>query len=151
MAEAVFKSMAQSHRRLAYVDSCGTGAYHEGDSPDPRTMKVLRDHGIEGYAHAARKIHANDFLQFDYILAMDRENLHNLQSLKRRAVKKDIGVDETGMGQVVLFGDFGGRKGEQVVDPYYGAGEGFSIAYEQMKRFSEGFIAEILEHETDGK
>ena len=151
MAEAVFKSMAQSHHRVAYVDSCGTGAYHAGDSPDPRTMRVLRDHGIDGYTHAARKIRANDFVQFDYILAMDRENLHDLQTLKDRAVEKEIGVGEAGMGQVILFGDFGGRKGEQVVDPYYGAKDGFAIAYEQMKRFSKGFIAQVLDHKTDRK
>lgn len=147
MAEAVFKSVARSHQRVAYVDSCGTGAYHVGDPPDPRTMKVLREHGIDGYTHAARKVRTNDFVQFDYILAMDQENLKDLLTLRERAVEKEIGVGETGMGKVLLFGDFGGRKGEQVVDPYYGSKDGFAIAYEQMKRFSRGFIARVLDQE----
>ena len=151
MAEAVFKSKAQSHHRLAYVDSCGTGAYHTGDSPDPRTMKVLRDHGINGYTHHARKIQVSDFVQFDYILAMDRDNLRTLQNLKIGAGGKEVGVDEAGMGKVMLFGDFGSRKGEQVGDPYYGARDGFTVAYEQMKRFSEGFITQVLESETREK
>ena len=151
MAEAIFRAMASSHHRLAYVDSCGTGAYHEGDDPDPRTMKALRDNAIMDYKHAARKIRMSDFIQFDYILAMDRDNLRNLQALKQRAVDKDIGIDEKGMGQVMLFGDFGGQKGEQVGDPYYGARDGFTIAYGQMKRFSEGFIEQILDYDKDGK
>jgi len=49
------------------------------------------------------------------------------------------------VGKVVLFGDFGGRKGEEVVDPYYGARNGFEVAYEQMVRFSKGFIEKVLE------
>lgn len=151
MAEAVFRSRAASHHRLAYVDSCGTGAYHEDDPPDPRTMKVLRDHGIKDYTHAARKLRMSDFTQFDYILAMDRQNLHDIKHLKQRALKKDIGIDESGMGRVMLFGDFGGKAGEEVVDPYYGSRDGFAVAYDQMKRFSEGFIAQILDHLGDKK
>lgn len=93
----------------------------------------------------------SDFVQFDYILAMDRDNLRNLQNLKTKAEEKDVGVGGGRLGQVMLFGDFGEKKGEQVGDPYYGARDGFTIAYEQMKRFSEGFIAQVLESETLGK
>lgn len=149
MAEAVFKNMAQSHHRITEVDSCGTGAYHAGDSPDPRTMKVLRDHHINNYTHAARKICINDFSQFDYILAMDQQNLHDLQTLRKRAVEKEIGAGESGLGDVLLFGDFGGRNGEEVVDPYYGAKDGFAVAYEQMQRFSRSFIAQVLDQESN--
>ena len=147
MAEAVFRKMAGSHHGLLNVDSCGTGAYHEGDSPDPRTIRVLQEHGIVDYVHAARKVRPSDFIQFDYILAMDSQNLQDLQHLKRKLIRKEVGVNEKGMGHVMLFGDFGGRKGEEVGDPYYGARDGFAIAHEQMKRFSEGFIAQVLDRE----
>lgn len=149
MADAVFRSLTKSNSRCAYIDSAGTGAYHEGDSPDPRTISTLEDHGILDYDHAARKILITDFATFDYIIAMDKDNLHDLQRLKQRAVKKDIGIGEDGMGKVMLFGDFGGKKGEQVIDPYYGARDGFSVAYEQMVRFSKGFIAQELDSKKD--
>ena len=146
MAEAVFRSLTDSDPRLSTIDSAGTGAYHEGDPPDPRTMRTLEDNGIVEFDHAARKVHASDFSTFDYILAMDKDNLHDLQRLKSRVMKKGTGATgEEEMGKVVLFGDFGGKKGEPVVDPYYGARNGFEIAYEQMVRFSQGFIEQVLD------
>lgn len=46
----------------------------------------------------------------------------------------------------MLFGDFGGVRGEEVVDPYYGAcNDGFEVAYEQMVRFSKGFVEQVLD------
>lgn len=143
MAEAVFHSLTKSDPRIAKIDSAGTGAYHEGDPPDPRTMDALRANNIDDYDHAARKIKHSDFAEFDYILAMDKDNLSDLRSLKTRLAKKNPSM-ERAMGNVMLFGDFGGSKGEQVVDPYYGAHNGFTVAHEQMVRFSKGFISQIL-------
>lgn len=139
MAEAVFRSATASNPHIAHVDSAGTGAYHVGDGPDPRTMSTLADHGIVGYQHAARKIRSTDFADFDYVLAMDGENLRDLQRARLRANKNHHHHDPA-KGQVKLFGDFGGTKGEEVGDPYYGAHDGFEIAFEQMVRFSKGFI-----------
>lgn len=99
------------------------------------------------YEHSARKIQVADFDTFDYILAMDNENLHDLLRLKTRVIKKkDAGLNkEKQSAKVMLFGDFGGKKGEQVADPYYGARNGFAVAYEQMVRFSTGFVAQVLD------
>ena len=144
MAEAVFRSLTSSDPRVTSIDSAGTGAYHEGDPPDPRTISTLKDNGITDFDHAARKIQASDFAAFNYILAMDKDNLYDLQRLKRR-VAKSTGTTDPELGEVMLFGDFGGKKGEQVGDPYYGARNGFEIAYEQMIRFSKGFMAQVLD------
>lgn len=141
MAEAVFRSLTSGNQRISSVDSAGTGAYHTGDSPDPRTLSTLEDNGIVDYDHAARKIQSADFTKFDYILAMDRDNLRDLQRMRQRVVKTDGGNQP---GQLMLFGDFGGRKGEAVIDPYYGANDGFDVAYEQMVRFSNAFLREVL-------
>lgn len=141
MAEAVFRSLTSGNSRISYVDSAGTGAYHTGDSPDPRTLSTLEDNGIVDYDHAARKIQSADFTKFNYILAMDRDNLRDLQRMRQR-VERTNGDKQ--LGKLMLFGDFGGRTGETVVDPYYGADDGFDIAYEQMVRFSEGFQREVL-------
>ena len=144
MAEAVFRSHTKAHPSISQIDSAGTGAYHEGDAPDPRTMSTLENNGIMHYRHAARKVHSSDFTTFRYILAMDKDNLRDLQSMRSRLVKKDPSAEDA-MGKVMLFGDFGGKKGEQVVDPYYGARNGFEVAYEQMVRFSKGFLARVLD------
>lgn len=141
MAEAVFRSITSGNSQISYVDSAGTGAYHTGDPPDPRTLSTLEDNGIVDYDHAARKIQSADFTKFDYILAMDTDNLRDLHRMRQRVEKTD---GDSQLGKLMLFGDFGGRKGETVVDPYYGANDGFDIAYEQMVRFSEGFQREVL-------
>ena len=111
-------------------------------------MSTLQDNGILNYEHSARKIQVADFDTFDYILAMDNDNVHDITRLRTRSIKnKHDGPNKEKLpAKVMLFGDFGGSvKGEQVVDPYYGANNGFAVAYEQMVRFSNGFIAQVLE------
>ena len=152
MAEGVFQSLTRpdgqpAHPLISNIDSCGTGAYHVGDSPDPRTMATLKANHITSYRHAARKFSpSSDFAHFDYILAMDDDNLEHLLNLRQREVKKR--GSEEGVGKVMLFGDFGGNKrrggrGEEVQDPYYGADNGFAIAFEQSVRFGKAFLEQL--------
>ncbi|KAF2871591.1 low molecular weight phosphotyrosine protein phosphatase-like protein [Massariosphaeria phaeospora] len=148
MAEGVFQSLTRpadkpAHPLIARIDSCGTGAYHIGDSPDSRTMATLKANGITAYRHSARAFETRDFADFDYILAMDDANLDNLKRLRARQVEQQGG--EEGVGRVMLFGEFGGKtrrggKGEEVRDPYYGADDGFVRAFEQSVKFSGAFL-----------
>ena len=152
MAEAVFRHLmnhgtTSSHPAIDKTDSAGTGAYHAGDAPDSRTMDTLVDNGINDYTHAARKFVAEDFQTFDYILAMDDDNKVYLDRMRRKLVYQK-GMEESELGKVYLFGGFGGKsKGEEVIDPYYGARDGFEIAYEQMVRFSRGLLKKIEEEQ----
>lgn len=142
MAEGIFRSLTKSNPRIGEIDSAGTSSYNTGCGPDQRTMATLEENGIVDYDHEARKVHTSDFAKFDYILAMDEENLYDLQAIQRRVARK-AGTDAK-MAKVMLFGDFGGQLGEQVGDPYYGAIDGFEIAYQQLRRFSSGFIEKVL-------
>ena len=144
MAEAVFQTQVRktsSKPKILHIDSAGTSSYNIGDDPDSRTMAILEDNGIVGYSHAARKVQTSDFTQFNYILVMDKDNLWDLQRLKQRLAAKG---GSAGSATIALFGDYGGTKGEEVQDPYYGALDGFQIAYEQMVRFSNGFLKQVL-------
>lgn len=144
MAEAVFQNLTKPsdkphHPQVANIDSAGTAAYHVGSDPDPRTMSTLRDNGIDSYRHKARKFVADDFTKFDYVFAMDGSNLEDLEMIRSRLIGE--GRDENKLARLMIWGDFGGReKGEQVVDPYYGGNDGFDKAYEQMARFTQGFL-----------
>ncbi|KAH7130165.1 low molecular weight phosphotyrosine protein phosphatase [Dendryphion nanum] len=151
MSEGVFQSLTrpagkEAHPLVSNIDSCGTGAYHVGDGPDSRTMSTLKANGITSYRHRARKFATQDFTNFDYILAMDDSNLDDLLRLRAREIKK-VG-SEDGVGKVMLFGDFGGKKrrgkrGEEVDDPYYGGQNGFEDAYEQAVRFTNAFLEQL--------
>ena len=61
------------------LDSAGTGGWHVGDPPDPRSREAARRRGIV-VAGAARQVSAADFHDFDLILAMDRANLRDLRA-----------------------------------------------------------------------
>lgn len=170
MAEGVFRNVANAHPAIGEVDSAGTGAYHTDEPPDPRTMSTLRRHGITNYTHAARKVNQDDFFKFDYLLAMDKYNLRDLlderdyviKTLRKKADPKSaakntraatdatIGAHgaEAKVAEVRLFGDFGKGGvmhdrvggGEVVRDPYYGGANGFEDVYQQVVRFSQGFL-----------
>ncbi|KZF19070.1 phosphotyrosine protein phosphatases I [Xylona heveae TC161] len=161
MAEGVFRHLTRSHPRIGRIDSAGTAAYHSGEPPDSRTMSTLEDNGITDYVHEARKVQPEDFEEFDYVLAMDKDNFRNLKRMKkmalgsgssssaarRRAKIADDDEDDGVGARVMMFGDFGGKKkNEEIDDPYYGGRWGFDEAYEQAVRFTNGFL-KALENE----
>ena len=78
-AEAVFRARAEEAD--IQIDSAGTGAWHVGNPPDPRSRAEGERRGYSFAGQAARKVTVQDFYDFDYILAMDRSNLIGLQSI----------------------------------------------------------------------
>lgn len=139
MAQGVMQDLverAQASDVISRVDSCGTAAYHVGDSPDPRTLWILRDHDIV-LDHRGRQLESADFLKFDYILAMDRQNLKDIQSRAPKSRKATI----------ALFGEFGSKATDKVIkDPYYGSdNSGFDTAFEQCVDFAKGLLADAAQ------
>jgi protein-tyrosine phosphatase len=101
------------------VDSAGTGGWHAGDPPDPRMRAVARAYGVE-LTGKARKVRTEDWYEFDHIVAMDRQNLADLE---RRA---PLGGARA---QLHLFRSFEGLQDLDVPDPYYGGPEGFEAVF----------------------
>lgn len=82
-----------------------------------------------------------DFETFDYIFAMDKSNLSDLQRLQQR--------NQGGRAKVMLYGEYSGTgKAEVVTDPYYGGQGGFTKAYEQCRRFGGEFLKEVVGEKT---
>ena len=83
-AHGVFRDLidqAQLQQSIS-VDSAGTAGWHEGHSPDPRSQATAKQYGVDITDLQARPVTKEDFSLFDYILAMDTENLANLEALK---------------------------------------------------------------------
>lgn len=121
-------------------------AYHALSPPDPRTLSVLKKHGITEYDHSARKLRAQDFTDFDYVFAMDLENLEDLLEARDKLArsKKTSPIAKQQLAKVVMFGSYGGNSpDEEVDDPYYGGNDGFERAFEQVSRFSKGFLESL--------
>ncbi len=75
-----------------YVDSAGTANYHVGEPPDRRTIAAARRRGYELAALRARQVCAEDFVDFDYVLAMDRANLAELGRLAGESPRAQLGL-----------------------------------------------------------
>ncbi len=63
------------------IDSAGTAAYHIGNPPDHRSAVCALQRGYDLSDLRARQAVTADFSQFDYILAMDAQNLSDLESI----------------------------------------------------------------------
>ena len=86
-AEGVFARKVQEAGLSAQIaiDSAGTHAYHIGNAPDERTQRAAMRRGYDLSCLRARKVEALDFTRFDYVLAMDADNLAILQQLRQQA------------------------------------------------------------------
>ena len=65
---------------LVTIDSAGTGNWHQGDGPDPRSIETAAFHGIDISTQRARQVTPEDFDRFDLIFAMDRSNEATLKA-----------------------------------------------------------------------
>ncbi len=116
------------------VDSAGTQGYHLGESPDPRAVEAAARRGYDLSGQRARRVRDGDFQSFDYILAMDQDNLQQL-------VARCPGAE---VDRLKLLLDFApGPDGEEVPDPYYGGEDGFERALDLIEAAVDGLILEI--------
>ena len=86
-AEVVLRHFCDKQQLNIMIDSAGTSNYHPGKAPDERSQKHALKRGYDLSSLRARQLKAQDFLEFDLILAMDHENLFNIQALLQQAEK----------------------------------------------------------------
>lgn len=116
------------------VDSAGTHGYHVGEAPDPRTQRAALVRGYEMTQLRARKVAHQDLDYFDLVLAMDKNNLDNLQ---RMALPEQL-------PKLQLFMDYARNFDEQEVpDPYYGLGHGFDQVLDMIEDAADGLTQDI--------
>ncbi len=136
MAEAVFRHQvaAAGLQGRIEADSAGTGSWHVGEQPHHGTRRVLRERGID-YTHSARQVERSDLVQFDYLIALDRGHLSELQYLANRAGAR-----------IALLMDYAPDAGvRDVPDPYYTGG--FDEVYELIERACRGLLEQIIQSE----
>ena len=135
-AHGLFESLvkAKGLAEQIHIDSCGTGGWHIGESPDKRATAHARKRGYDLSHLRARQVQSNDFYEFDYILAMDEANLRELDLL----CPKDAKVIPQ------LFLSFGDYSETEVPDPYYGGERGFEHVLDLVESACEGLLEDIL-------
>jgi len=136
MAEAIFRyRVAEAGLQDAFeIDSAGTGDWHIGQLPDPRTLDVLRENGITEVTRA-RQVRTQDFQDFDLILAMDHSNVRNLAAWR--------GADPDRVRLMLEFDPV--RESEEVPDPYYDGPEAFREVYAMLDRACANLLEDLRE------
>lgn len=137
-AHGVFEAKLQEYElsHVIGVDSAGTHAYHIGEPPDRRSQQTANKRGYQMDHLRARKVTAEDFEQFDYVLAMDDENFSNLESI----------CPPRHIDKLKMFLDFSRAFDErEVPDPYYGGAQGFEHVLDLIEDASLGLIDDIRE------
>jgi protein-tyrosine phosphatase len=135
-AEGVFRHLAEKAGALdlLVIDSAGTHDYHVGKQPDSRAQEAARLRGYDLSDLRARQVSDRDFMDFDYILAMDQENL---ATLKRRCPPEH-------QHKVRLYLTYSSRFPDQEVpDPYYGGRQGFDHVLDMVEDAAKGLLEEL--------
>jgi protein-tyrosine phosphatase len=133
-AEGVFRHLLtqQEPKLQIEVDSAGTADYHVGDPPDSRSQRAALRRGIDLSGLRARQVAPDDFARFDLILAMDRDNLRELEAIRPKQSR----------ARAQLFLDYAPDLGRQEVpDPYYGGASGFEEVLDLCAAASRGLLA----------
>lgn len=134
LAEGILKSKLNTNS--IYVDSAGTGDYHVGDPPDPRSIAIGKKYGLDITTQLGRQFEAADFDRFDHIYVMDTFNFSDVISLaKNEEQKRKV--------KLILNEVFPGENVD-VPDPYQGGQQGFENVYQMLNEACD-IIAKKLE------
>jgi protein-tyrosine phosphatase len=135
-AEGVFRDKVKKAGldSLVHIDSAGTHDYHVGKPPDARAQEAARGRSYDLSDLRGRQVSDRDFEEFDYVLAMDKDNLALLlQQCPAHLQHK-----------VRRFLAFSRRYPNlDVPDPYYGGQAGFDRVLDMVEDAAEGLIEEI--------
>jgi len=136
LAENVFRHLVEEAGRAAEfeIDSAGTGSWHVGEPPDERAEAVARARGIQVRGHA-RQVTPADLVEFDYVLAMDRDNLRDLERMAGRG---------HATARIELLRSYDAeRDGDDVPDPYYGGPGGFERVFDIVSSSCRSLLASL--------
>ncbi|MGB0697183.1 MAG: low molecular weight protein-tyrosine-phosphatase [Rhodospirillaceae bacterium] len=149
-ADGVFRAKlaAEGLTDRVLVDSAGTGAWHVGEAPDPRTRQAAKGRGYDLDPLRARQVTRSDFDRFDLLLGMDRSHVVAMDRMAG-----SVGDRE----KVALFMNFAAEApggsgtdaipqrwiGADMPDPYYGGADGFGLVLDMVEAGCDGLIEHI--------
>ncbi len=134
LAAAAFRDAAARAGIEVEADSAGTGEWHVGHAPDPRSQAVALASGVDISGYRARRVRGDDFRHFDHILALDPQNLRDLLG---------IAPPDTSATLSLLMDQVPGREGEAVPDPYYGDAADFEAVWAMCRVAADALVARL--------
>lgn len=111
---------------LFEVASAGTGGWHVGSPPDPRSVAVAQKNGLDITQQRGKQFSTYDFEIYDHIFVMDNSNYKDV-------VKLATSEEEKKKVQLILDEIFP-KENVDVPDPYYGGNRGFDDVFDMLDR-----------------
>ena len=139
LAEAAFRVEAARIGLEAEADSAGTGGWHRGEPPDRRAIAAAARNGVDISDLRARQVRPEDFERFDQIIALDGDNLADLEALRPVGSRARLSL---------LLDHVPGREGEAVADPYYGGDRHFDEAWRDVAEAARALARELIEEDA---
>mgnify|MGYP003625259692 CR=1 FL=1 len=133
LAEGILKSKLDT--TLFQVDSAGTGGWHVGAPPDPRSVAVAQQHGLDITDQRGKKFSPYDFEIYDHIFVMDNSNYSDVIHLAQTDSEKQ-------KVQLILDELFPGENVD-VPDPYYGGDQGFEKVFQMLDQACENIVRRL--------
>lgn len=140
LAEGVFRGHVENRglQDRYIMDSAGTGGWHVGSMPDPRSIEVGLKYGIDIRGQRARRVETEDINEFHHVIAMDRSNQRDLVNM--------------GFGNVTLLREYGIEEDDlEVPDPYYGGPDGFENVYRMVDRCCRALLVNLEERSSKAR
>lgn len=122
------------------VDSAGTAAWHIGKQPDLRSQDAAKKRNYDLSHLRARQAVASDFLEFDYVLAMDKSNLDNLKAIVPAG---EVKTQPQLFLQAFSTPNLKAQGLTEVPDPYYGEKDGFEEVLDMVEEACDQLILDI--------
>ena len=131
-AEGVFRHLVEEGGLINHIeiDSAGTHAYHINEPPDRPASAAAERRGYSLTEIRARRVVDMDFERFDFIIAMDRDNVQRLVE------QADVEYHD----KIRLFLEFANAQEDEVPDPYYGGAAGFERVLDLVEDASRGLL-----------
>ncbi len=141
-AEVVFRNEV-ANRKLEHlfdIDSAGTGTWHIGEKPDSRAREAAAKRNMDLETLQARTVSPEDFHHFDYIFAMDTQNLSDLKAMEPVNAKSNIELFLTWPNKA------NGQDGyQEVPDPFYSGAEEFELVLDLVEAASKDILDYIAD------
>ena len=124
IAEGIMKKKIQENNLDWEVDSAGTGYWHIGETPDPRSISIAKNYNVDISDQKARQLRPKDLQQYDLIFAMDSSNYRNILTFAQTEEQKN-------KVELIMNVVQPGRN-INVPDPYYDS-DGFEQVYQMLE------------------
>lgn len=133
-AQYIFEQLVKENKREAefVIDSAATSTEEIGNPIYPPMRGALESHGVPIGSHRARQVKRHEYVDFDYIIAMDEENMYYLDRI--------LGADRD--GKIHYLMEYTDTPNAKIEDPWYT--RNFEKAYQDIKTGCEGLLKELM-------